>query len=186
MTVYAWSDRWQNAGAEVLDWDFGLIDRDGNAKPALSNLKFQISNLKSDSPFFSIIVCTRNGNSRIGDCLTAIGKLTGGGFETIVVDDGSTDGTGGFRGEKFPVGQAAAPGSLRPEQRPQRRRTTRARRRARLHRRRLRTGPRVDRPAAHGFRNTAASPQPAARIYRQNRNPGRKPSSAPRPARRAT
>lgn len=102
MTVYAWSDRWQNAGAEVLDWDFGLIDRDGNAKPALSNLEFQISNLKSDSPFFSIIVCTRNGNSRIGDCLTAIGKLTGGGFETIVVDDGSTDGTGDFVERNFP------------------------------------------------------------------------------------
>ena len=39
MTVYAWSDRWWNAGAEVLDWDFGLLDREGKAKPALSNLK---------------------------------------------------------------------------------------------------------------------------------------------------
>src|SRR5690606_17924024 len=27
LTVYAWSDRWWNSGAEVLDWDFGLIDR---------------------------------------------------------------------------------------------------------------------------------------------------------------
>lgn len=102
MTVYAWSDRWQNAGAEVLDWDFGLIDRAENPKPALSNLKCQISNLKSDSPLFSIIVCTRNGNSRIGDCLSAIGKMTGGGFETIVVDDGSEDGTADFVEENYP------------------------------------------------------------------------------------
>ena len=29
IATYAWSDRWFNAGAEVLDWDFGLIDRDG-------------------------------------------------------------------------------------------------------------------------------------------------------------
>lgn len=36
MTVYAWSDRWWNAGMEVLDWDFGLIDRQGGAKPALA------------------------------------------------------------------------------------------------------------------------------------------------------
>jgi GT2 family glycosyltransferase len=100
MTVYAWTDRWQNAGAEVLDWDFGLTDRAGTPKPALSNLKFQISNFKSLT--FSIIVCTRDGNPRIGDCLTAIGKMTGGGFETIVVDDGSVDGTADFVEKNFP------------------------------------------------------------------------------------
>ena len=34
-TIYAWSDRWWTAGAEVLDWDFGLTDRERNEKPAL-------------------------------------------------------------------------------------------------------------------------------------------------------
>ena len=101
VTTYAWSDRWWNNGAEVLDWDFGLTDRAGNAKPAL-----QAHPLHTPIPpcqLFSVIVCTRNGRERIGRCLTAIQKMTGGGFETIVVDDGSTDGTGDFVVKNFPV-----------------------------------------------------------------------------------
>jgi len=100
MTVYAWSDRWWNAGAEVLDWDFGLIDRQGVAKPALSILNPQPSTISS-LPFI-VIVSTRNGRARIGGCLAAIGKMNGGGFETIVVDDGSSDGSAGFVEENFP------------------------------------------------------------------------------------
>ena len=100
LTTYAWSDRWWNNGAEVLDWDFGLTDRGGNAKPALQSLS-----LDPQPPtlhFFSVIVCTRNGHDRIGKCLAAIEKMTGGGFETIVVDDGSTDGTADFVAKNFP------------------------------------------------------------------------------------
>ena len=100
MTVYAWSDRWWNASAEVLDWDFGLLDREGKAKPALQHLS--INYQPSSINLFSVIVCTRNGNSRIGNCLNAIRKMTGGGFETLVVDDGSTDGTGDFVEKNFP------------------------------------------------------------------------------------
>lgn len=96
MTVYSWSDRWWNNGAEVLDWDFGLTDRQGLAKPALSNL------LPNPPPTtslrFSIIVCTRNGRERIGACLEAIHKSykSHGSYDTVVVDDGSTDGTADF------------------------------------------------------------------------------------------
>jgi len=91
-TAYAWSDRWWNNGAEVEDWDFGLIDRDGNDKPALAALAGVNPPSLPDGPLFSVIVCTRNGSHRIGSCLDAIGKMAGR-FETIVVDDGSTDGT---------------------------------------------------------------------------------------------
>ena len=101
MTVYAWSDRWW-VGHEVLDWDFGLIDRAGQAKPALQSLSFNPQPSTLNSPSFSVIVCTRNGNSRISDCLTAIGAMTGGGFETLVVDDGSADGTADFVEKNFP------------------------------------------------------------------------------------
>ncbi|RYD33487.1 MAG: glycosyltransferase [Verrucomicrobiaceae bacterium] len=100
MTVYAWSDRWWNAGAEVLDWDFGLTDRDGNAKPALDSVQPSASAIPDLD--FSVIVCTRNGRARIGNCLEAIRNMTGGGFETIVVDDGSTDGTDDFVEKYFP------------------------------------------------------------------------------------
>lgn len=101
LTIYAWSDRWWNSGAEVLDWDFGLVDRNGNDKPALAAV-FSPHHAPSISLSFSVIVCTRNGRERIGTCLEAVGKLAGGPHETIVVDDGSDDGTADFVAEHFP------------------------------------------------------------------------------------
>lgn len=101
MTVYSWSDRWWNAGTEVLDWDFGLTDRSGAEKPVLRKLCWP-KPVQVPPLTFSVIVCTRNGRNRIGGCLSAIEKMTGGGFEVIVVDDGSSDGTGDFVAENFP------------------------------------------------------------------------------------
>lgn len=102
MTIYAWSDRWWNMGGEILDWDFGLLDRGGGEKPALKNLSLNPQPSTINSQLFSVIVCTRNGKTRLAACLEAIGKMTGDGFETIVVDDGSTDGSGDFVEENFP------------------------------------------------------------------------------------
>jgi GT2 family glycosyltransferase len=130
MTVYAWSDRWWNAGAEVLDWDFGLVDRSGMAKPALDVVSQQpASHLPADPPApapqqepsqttpetslttpetpcqkprFSVIVCTRNGKQRIGKCLGALQKIPGPGHQVLVVDDGSCDGTAEFVATHFP------------------------------------------------------------------------------------
>ncbi len=102
MTFYAWSDRWWNNGAEVLDWDFGLVDRAGNAKPALDAVAGFEASPTDSNPLVSVIVCTRNGRGRIGDCLRAIEKMSGGGFETLVVDDGSEDGTAEHVAEHFP------------------------------------------------------------------------------------
>ena len=100
-TVYAWSDRWWTGGAEVLDWDFGLTDRQGNAKPALGALT-EIPAPPAVPGFrFSVIICTRNGNGRIGRCLEAVAMLKGD-YETLVVDDGSDDGTAEFVAENFP------------------------------------------------------------------------------------
>lgn len=104
LTVYAWSDLWMTRGREVPDWDFGLIDRQDQAKPAL--LEWDASlftrNRFPEGPSFSVIVCTRNGRDRIGACLKAIAKMAGGNFETIVVDDGSEDGTADHVAEHFP------------------------------------------------------------------------------------
>jgi GT2 family glycosyltransferase len=100
-TVYSWSDRWWNNGAEVLDWDFGLIDRGGNDKPALAALSSVPPARPDPRFFFSVIVCTRNGRERIGGCLAAVGRMAGR-YETIVVDDGSEDGTADFVARKFP------------------------------------------------------------------------------------
>lgn len=102
LTIFGWSDRWQNGGATVFDWDFGLIDRAGNDKPALDALSAVRFSPVAHCPDFSVIVCTRNGRDRIGHCLEAVRNLAAaGGFETIVVDNGSVDGTADFVREYF-------------------------------------------------------------------------------------
>lgn len=101
-TAYAWSDLWMNAGREIPDWSFGLNDRAGNPKPALKVCQdFAPAPPIACLPF-SIIVCTRNGGSRIANCLRAIANLVGGPFETLVVDDGSNDDTANIVAENFP------------------------------------------------------------------------------------
>lgn len=102
-TIFSWSDLWMRGGAEVTDWDFGITDRDGKEKPAYwvcSN--FTAHPLPPPAHGFSVIVCTRNGVQRIGACLGAIRKMAGGPFQTIVVDDGSEDGTAELVASEFP------------------------------------------------------------------------------------
>lgn len=106
ITVYAWSDRWWNAGAEVLDWDFGLLDRQGKAKPALDSVSQRLAAGRMEQPdpalLISVIVCTRNGSDRIGRCLQALTKLLDRRHEVLVVDDGSSDGTADLVAAAFP------------------------------------------------------------------------------------
>ncbi len=101
-TVYAWSDLWKNAGREILDWSFGISDREGNPKPALQVCKDFCPIQPETKHRFSVIVCTQNGGARIANCLRAISEMDGGKFETIVVDDGSTDDTGKIVAKYFP------------------------------------------------------------------------------------
>jgi GT2 family glycosyltransferase len=104
-TVYAWSDRWWNAGGEVLDWDFGLTDRAGAAKPALAALAAaaaEVPQAAGAATGVSVVVCTRNGGGRIGACLAALRRQRHPDFEVIVVDDGSTDDTSGVVARGFP------------------------------------------------------------------------------------
>ncbi|MFC7337397.1 glycosyltransferase [Haloferula chungangensis] len=105
MAIYAWSDRWFNAGSEVLDWDFGLIDRDGRDKAALAAVRDTQAGLEGSEtaiPEFSVIICTFNGHDRIRSCLRATLALQGVDFEVVVVDDGSNDGTSELVAREFP------------------------------------------------------------------------------------
>jgi len=100
--VFAWTDAWHTGGAEVTDWDFGLVDRERRPKPALKAARRAYADLPlggargaagTRPPRISVVVCTLNGAATIGETLTAIERLAYPNVEAIVVDDGSTDAT---------------------------------------------------------------------------------------------
>lgn len=94
-TLYAWSDDWFNNGTTITDWSFGLTRRDGSAKPVLEAVKKTALPIPLPSPLpkFSVIVCTRNGASRLAACIAACRAIDYPDFEIIVVNDGSDDDT---------------------------------------------------------------------------------------------
>ena len=94
--VFAWTDEWHRAGAEVEDWAFGITDRDRRPKPALAAVRGAYAEVPfPDRPWprISVVVCSYNGSRVIRDCLEGLAQLDYRNFEVIVVDDGSTDGT---------------------------------------------------------------------------------------------
>ncbi len=95
MFIFAWTDEWWRGGADIEDWDFGLVDRQRNPKTALDAVSRAMENipfsLQTEFPLISVIVCTYNGSATIKKCLEGISKLDYPNFEVIVVNDGSTD-----------------------------------------------------------------------------------------------
>ena len=92
--VFAWTDEWWRGGHDILDWDFGLVDRDRNPKKALRVVKKAFSKAPfylEKFPMISVVVCSYNGSATIRDTLEGLKKLTYPNFEVIVVNDGSTD-----------------------------------------------------------------------------------------------
>jgi len=65
-------------------------------KPALAAVRhaYLEAPLQPDEtwPRISVVVCSYNGNRTIGETLTELAELSYPNFETIVIDDGSTDG----------------------------------------------------------------------------------------------
>jgi O-antigen biosynthesis protein len=95
MFVFAWTDEWWRGGHEIEDWDFGLVDRNRNPKPALFSISDAMNSVPyygdRPLPFISVIVCSYNGARTISDCLEALMRLDYFNFEVIVVNDGSND-----------------------------------------------------------------------------------------------
>ena len=104
--VFSWTDEWSRGGEEVLDWSFGVTDRERRPKPALAALQgaFRDVPLRSDLawPRVSVVVCSHNGGSTLGACLARATALDYPDYEVIVVDDGSTDATASIA-DSFPV-----------------------------------------------------------------------------------
>jgi GT2 family glycosyltransferase len=96
--VFAWTDEWHRGGHDIEDWAFGLVDRERRPKPALDMVRRAFSEVPfpPDPPWprISVVVCSCNGAPTIRDCCEGLAALEYPDFEVIVVDDGSTDGTG--------------------------------------------------------------------------------------------
>lgn len=94
MFVFAWTDQWWRGGFEIEDWDFGLVDRQRQPKPALHAVQGAMLELPCNVhrwPFISVAICSYNGSATVRDTLEALKQLDYPNFEVVVVNDGSTD-----------------------------------------------------------------------------------------------
>jgi hypothetical protein len=95
--VFAFTDEWHTGGAEITDWAFGLTRRDRSPKLAFDAVaKVFGGNLPpplTTSPKAAVVVAAYNASSTLGECLASIRELNYPDYETIVVDDGSSDST---------------------------------------------------------------------------------------------
>lgn len=95
--VFSWTDDWWRGGLPIDDWDFGLVDRSRNSKPALATVRKVFQELpykeQEDLPLISIVVCSYNGSKTIRDTLLGLSRLEYPNYEVIVVNDGSKDNT---------------------------------------------------------------------------------------------
>lgn len=95
--VFSWTDDWWRGGLPIDDWDFGLVDRSRNSKPALATVRKVFEELpykvQEDFPLISIVVCSYNGSKTIRDTLIGLSRLEYPKYEVIVVNDGSKDNT---------------------------------------------------------------------------------------------
>jgi ABC-type multidrug transport system fused ATPase/permease subunit/GT2 family glycosyltransferase len=96
-TVFSWTDDWSINGESVQGWGFGITDIERRPKPAFKAVRRwarrTLSDLRTNWPAVSIIVCARNEEAVIEECLESLERIDYPGLEIIVCDDGSTDET---------------------------------------------------------------------------------------------
>jgi O-antigen biosynthesis protein len=95
--VFAFTDEWHTGGAEITEWAFGLTRRDRSPKLAFDAVgKVFSENLPpplAAAPKATVVVAAYNAASTLNECLSSIRELNYPDYETIVIDDGSTDST---------------------------------------------------------------------------------------------
>jgi O-antigen biosynthesis protein len=95
--VFAWTDEWHRGGHEIEDWDFGLVDREREPKPALDAVRRAYTEVPFPAdtrwPRISVVVCSYNGSRTIRDTLDGLIRMDYPDAELIVVNDGSKDAT---------------------------------------------------------------------------------------------
>jgi GT2 family glycosyltransferase len=125
--VFSWTDDWHTGGHPITDWEFGITRADRSPKASYHAVRevFECSpnDLIADTvrssggsgmnghgnitgrerqrPRVSVVVCTYNGGRTLRQCLASLRAVDYPAYETIVVDDGSTDDTAAILGD-FP------------------------------------------------------------------------------------
>ena len=95
--MFSWTDEWWRGGHNILDWDFGLVTRERQTKPALS----AVARAFAEAPFaprerlpsITVIVCSFNGERTLRDTFAGLKRVDYPGFDVVLVDDGSSDAT---------------------------------------------------------------------------------------------
>src|SRR6266481_2039815 len=95
--VFAFTDEWHTGGAEITAWAFGLVTRERKRKQAFGALgavfRGPLPPALRGTPRASVVVPAYNAAATLPACLASIAHLNYPDYETIVVDDGSTDST---------------------------------------------------------------------------------------------
>ncbi len=102
--VFAFTDEWHTGGSEITDWAFGLVRKDRSPKLAVDTIKQIYSEplppALKNTPKVSVVVPSFNAAVTLGACLDSLKTLNYPDYETIVVDDGSTDSTASIANQR--------------------------------------------------------------------------------------
>jgi glycosyltransferase involved in cell wall biosynthesis len=105
-TLYSWTDEWGIFKEAIAGWSFGVTAGDRKPKLALETVRQIYTNdlyaLRPAWPKVSVVVCSYNGGRTLEGCLRSLSRLNYPNYETIVIDDGSTDDTSAIA-QRFPV-----------------------------------------------------------------------------------
>jgi GT2 family glycosyltransferase len=104
--VFGWTDPFFQDDVLVEEWGFGLVDGGRRPKPSYEVARRRFT---AEVPFpaarrwprVSVVVATYNAERTLDDCLGSLEKLNYPDYEVIVVNDGSTDGSGDII-ERYP------------------------------------------------------------------------------------
>ncbi|KAF0181622.1 MAG: glycosyltransferase [Limisphaerales bacterium] len=95
--VFAFTDDWWKDGHQVLDWHFGVVTRERQAKDSFAVVRDAFKTAPHfplpRCPKVSIVVASYNGGKTLPACLTSLERLNYPNYEVILVDDGSKDDT---------------------------------------------------------------------------------------------
>lgn len=97
IVVFAFTDEWFTGGAPITDWAFGLVTAHRARKRSFDTVRQVFTGPLPPPlarwPRVSVIVAAYQAAATLGDCLRSLATMSYPNRETIVVDDGSTDGT---------------------------------------------------------------------------------------------